>query len=82
MLLKSEIPLHNNLAELGARRKVRKRDISYLTMSNVGAICLDAFMTITQTAIQLNFDVFLYIKQLINQDHNRQILVEIIRSKI
>ena len=24
-----EIPLHNNLAELGARQRVRKRDVSY-----------------------------------------------------
>jgi len=51
--------------ELGARRKVRKRDISYHTMSAKGTICLDAFMTITQTAIQLNVDVYKYIKQMI-----------------
>lgn len=58
VLQKPEIPLHNNLSELGARRKVRKRDISYHTMSDLGTICLDAFMTITQTAIQLNVDVY------------------------
>ena len=81
VLINPEIPLHNNLAELGARRKVRKRDISYHTMSNLGTICLDAFMTITQTAIQLNVDVFQYIKQLINQDQNRQTLAELIRAK-
>ena len=81
VLIKPEIPLHNNLAELGARRKVRKRDISYHTMSNLGTTCLDAFMTITQTAIQLNVDVFQYIKQMINQDQNRQTLAELIRAK-
>jgi hypothetical protein len=81
VLIKPEIPLHNNLAELGARRKVRKRDISYHTMSNLGTTCLDAFMTITQTAIQLNVDVFQYIKQMINGDQNRETLAELIRTK-
>ena len=81
VLVKPEIPLHNNLAELGARRKVRKRDISYHTMSNLGTTCLDAFMTITQTAIQLNVDVFQYIKQMINGDQNRETLAELIRAK-
>lgn len=82
VLLKPEIPLHNNLAELGARRKVRKRDISYHTMSKTGTLCLDAFMTITQTALQLNMDVFLYIKQMINKEQNRITLAEIITEKI
>jgi hypothetical protein len=81
VLVKPEIPLHNNLAELGARRKVRKRDISYHTMSNLGTTCLDAFMTITQTATQLNVDVFRYIKQMINGDQNRETLAELIRTK-
>lgn len=81
VLQRPEIPLHNNLAELGARRKVRKRDISYHTMSEKGTRCLDAFMTITQTAMQLNVDVFKYIKQMINQDKDRVTLDELILQK-
>lgn len=81
VLVKPEIPLHNNLAELGARRKVRKRDISYHTMSAKGTICLDAFMTITQTAIQLNVDVFKYIKEMINEKENRVTLASLILQK-
>jgi hypothetical protein len=81
VLLRPEIPLHNNLAELGARRKVRKRDISYHTMSAKGTICLDAFMTITQTAIQLNVDVFQYIKQMISGKQNRVTLASLILQK-
>ena len=81
VLQKPQIPLHNNLAELGARRKVRKRDISYHTMSEKGTRCLDAFMTITQTAIQLNIDVFKYIKQMINQDKDRVTLAQLIIQK-
>lgn len=82
MLLKPEIPLHNNLAELGARRKARKRDISYHTISEIGTICLDAFMTITQTAIQLNVDVHKYIQQMINDEENRTTLAQLITQKL
>ena len=81
VLVKPEIPLHNNLSELGARKKARKRDISYHTMSNKGTICLDAFMTITQTAIQLNVDIFQYIKQMINGDQNRVTLASLILQR-
>jgi len=82
VLQKPAIPLHNNLAELGARRKVRKRDISYHTMSDIGTRCLDAFMTITQTAIQLNVDVFKYIKQMIDDKKDRVTLAELIKLKL
>ena len=81
VLIKPEIPLHNNLSELGARRKAGKRDISYYTMSDIGTICLDAFMTITQTAIQLNVDVFQYIKQMISQNQERVTLADLIKQK-
>ena len=52
-----QIPLHNNLAELGVRRQVRKRDISLHTMVPKGTIAKDAFLTITQTAIQLGLNI-------------------------
>ena len=58
-----EIPLHNNLAELGARRQVRKRDISLHTMTQEGTQNQDAFLSIGQTAMQLGVDVFKYLKE-------------------
>jgi len=82
VLIKPEVPLHNNLAGLGAGRRVRKRDISHHTMSGPGTTCLDAFMTIAQTAIQHNLDVFKYIKQMINGDKNKVTLATIIKLKI
>ena len=82
VLINPEIPLHNNLSELGARKKAKKRDVSYHTMSDRGTICLDAFMTITQTAMQLNVDVFQYIKQLICNDQNRVTLASLILQKL
>lgn len=81
VLIKPEIPLHNNLSELGARKKARKRDISYHTMSNIGTLCLDAFMTITQTPIQHNVDIYKYIKQMVNKDKNRMTLAQLIHQK-
>jgi hypothetical protein len=47
------LPLHNNAAELAARRIVRKRDISLHTWSEKGTQTRDAFMSIVETAIKL-----------------------------
>ncbi len=77
-----EIPLHNNLAELGARKQVRKRDISLHTMSDEGTRNQDAFMSIVQTAIQLGVNVFEYIKELISGKKDRISLADIILDKI
>ena len=82
VLKRPELPLHNNLAELGARRQVRKRDISLHTMTPAGTKNQDAFMSITQTAIQLGVDVFKYIKELISDKNNRISLADIIYQKI
>jgi len=56
------LPLHNNLSELAARRQVRKRDISLHTKTSLGTKLQDAFMSITQTCLQLNVDVWQYIQ--------------------
>lgn len=77
-----QIPLHNNLAELGARRQVRKRDISLHTITTEGTKCQDAFMSITQTAIQLGVDVYKYIKELIAKKNDRITLADIIIQKL
>ena len=76
-----QIPLHNNLAELGARRQVRKRDISLHTMSTKGTRCKDAFLTITQTAIQLGINVIKYTKELITNNKNKISLADIIMQR-
>ena len=56
------LPLHNNLAELGVRRKVRKRDISLHTMSVRGTLAQDAFMSVVQTAMKLGVNAFDYLQ--------------------
>jgi len=56
-----ELPLHNNPAELGARQRVRKRDVSFGPRSPAGSAAWDIFMTLAATTRKLgvNFGDFL-----------------------
>ena len=56
-----EIPLHNNPAELGARQRVRKRDVSFGPRTPDGAKAWDTFMTLTATAKKLGVSIYHYI---------------------
>ena len=56
-----EIPLHNNPAELAARQRVRKRDISFGPRTADGVAAWDTFMTLTATAKKLNVSFFAYV---------------------
>lgn len=48
--------LHNNPAELGARQRVRKRDVSFGPRSPAGAAAWDTFITLATTARKLDLD--------------------------
>ena len=74
------LPLHNNFAELNARVKVRKRDISLHTMSELGTIMQDGMMSIIQTAKQLGVDSWDYIAGLFYGE-NKYSLAELIYAK-
>lgn len=50
VLIHPEIPLHNNPAELGARQRVRKRDVSLQACTREGVGAWDTFQTIVATA--------------------------------
>lgn len=56
-----EIPLHNNPAELGARRRVRKRDVSFGPRTADGVQAWDTFMTLAATAKKLGVSFFAYV---------------------
>jgi len=56
-----EIPLHNNPAELGARARVRKRDVSFGPRTHEGAKAWDTFMTLAETATKLGVSFYHYI---------------------
>src|SRR5215470_2955335 len=56
-----EIPLHNNPAELGARARARKRDVSFGPRTREGATAWDTFMTLAATATKLGVSFYHYI---------------------
>jgi hypothetical protein len=57
-----ELPLHNNPAELGARQRVRKRDISFGPRSPAGSSAWDTFMTLAATTRKLGLDFAAYLR--------------------
>ncbi len=82
MVLKyPEIPLHNNSAELGARRRVRKRDISFGPRTNDGVESWDTFMTLVATAKKLEISFYDYVFDRVSEAHNMPSLAEIIEQK-
>ena len=74
------LPLHNNAAELAARRVVRKRDISLHTWSEKGTKTRDAFMSIVETAIKLGVNPIEYITKKIRGQQIFDTLAELIRK--
>ena len=57
-----ELPLHNNDMELAARRRVRKRDVSFGPQSRRGARAWDTFQTLAATAAKLGVGFFHYLR--------------------
>src|SRR5919109_1799994 len=60
VLAHPELPLHNNPAELGARARVRKRDVSFGPRTREGATAWDTFMTLAATATKLGVSFYHY----------------------
>ena len=56
-----EIPLHNNDMELAARRRVRKRDVSFGPQSAPGARAWDSFQSVIATAAKLGVRLYEYL---------------------
>ena len=61
VLAHPELPLHNTPAELGARARVRKRDVSFGPRTREGATAWDTFMTLAATATKLGVSFYHYI---------------------
>jgi Transposase IS66 family len=57
-----EILLHNNPAELGARQRVRKRDVSLQARTPEGIAAWDTFQTLVGTANKLRVNVYEYVR--------------------
>ncbi|PAV11006.1 hypothetical protein ASJ81_11620 [Methanosarcina spelaei] len=81
VLILPEIPLHNNAAELAARAKVRKRDVSLQTITEEGTKANDTFMTIVQTAKKLDVSAYQYICDRVSSIFEMPSLAQLIREK-
>jgi cell division protein FtsB len=56
-----ELPLHNNASELGVRRRVRKRDVSFGPRTEAGRRAWDTFMTLAETTRKLGLSFYAYL---------------------
>ena len=55
------VPLHNNAAELGARRRVRKRDVSFGPRTEHGKRAWDMFQSLVETTRKLGVSFGAYV---------------------
>ena len=62
-----ELPLHNNASELGVRRRVRKRDVSFGPRTDGGRRAWDTFMTLAETARKLDVSFYAYLHDRITE---------------
>jgi len=76
-----EIPLHNNPAELGARGRVRKRDVSFGPRTAAGAKAWDTFGTLAATARKLGVSFFAYVHDRITQTNHQPGLDQLIQAR-
>lgn len=74
-----ELPLHNNPAELAARFRVRKRDISFGPRTEDGKQAWDTFMTLAATTKKLGISFYEYIRDRITKQNAIQPLPELIQ---
>jgi len=81
VLTHPEIPLHNNPAELGARARVRKRDVSFGPRTREGAKAWDTFMTLAVTATKLGVSFYHYIHDRISGAAQMPALADLIAER-
>jgi hypothetical protein len=76
-----EILLHNNPAELGARQRVRKRDVSLQARTSEGIAAWDTFQTLVATAKKLGVNLFSYFFDCIKQTYTLPSLAALIEQR-
>jgi hypothetical protein len=76
-----ELPLHNNPAELAARRRVRKRDVSFGPRSPAGAKAWDTCMTLAATTRQLGVSFIAYLQDRLRQAGQLPPLADLLRAQ-
>ncbi len=81
VLIHPEILLHNNPAELGARQRVRKRDISLQARTREGIRAWDTFQTLVGTAKKLGVNMYLYLYDRMTQTNMLPSLAHLIEER-
>jgi Transposase IS66 family len=81
VLVHPELPLHNNPAELAARRRVRKRDVSFGPRSAAGLRAWDTFHTLAATTQQLGVSFAAYLKDRLSQAGQVPSLAELLTER-
>jgi hypothetical protein len=82
MVLKHpEIPLHNNPIELEARRRARKRDVSFGPRTPDGKKAWDTFLSLVATTKKLGLSFYLYIHDRVSQTGQIPALAELIAQQ-
>jgi Transposase IS66 family len=81
VLVHPEIPLHNNPAELGARQRVRKRDVSFGPRTAEGVRAWDTFMTLAATATKLGVSFYHYIHDRVSGANRLPALADLIDER-
>ena len=76
-----EILLHNNPAELGARQRVRKRDVSLQARTSVGIQAWDTFQTLVSTAKKLQVNMYQYFYDRIAHTNQLPSLAHLIQAR-
>ncbi len=76
-----EIPLHNNPAELAARKRVRRKKISFGTRSEDGTKAWDTFATLEATAKKLDVSFYVYIYDRISCAYRMPSLADLISMR-
>src|SRR6266566_1263208 len=76
-----EILLHNNPAELGARQRVRKRDVSLQARTREGIGAWDTFQTLVSTAKKLGVNMYQYFSDRMTQTNTFPSLAHLIEQR-
>ena len=76
-----EILLHNNPAELGARQRVRKRDVSLQARTRDGIQAWDTFQTLVSTASKLGVNIYQYFQDRVAQINQLPSLASLIEER-
>lgn len=76
-----EVPLHNNAAELGARRRVRKRDVSFGPRTERGKRAWDVYQSLVETVRKLGVAFGAYVGDRLRGAQQIPPLDELLRVK-